>query len=84
VPLVYRWQGSIQEERGSTGLFKTPRRHRRALIARIAELHSYDVPAASVWPIERPCPLMRTWVTQESGWTARTDAAPALGGYSNI
>ena len=41
-------------------LFKTARPD--ALIARITELHSYDVPAVVAWPIEKAHPLYAEWV----------------------
>ena len=64
---VYRWQGSIEEDEEVPALFKTRADTADALIARISELHSYDVPAAVVWPIERALPAYVDWVAQESG-----------------
>ncbi|MDP8913450.1 MAG: divalent-cation tolerance protein CutA [Pseudomonadota bacterium] len=34
---------------------------------RIAELHSYDVPAAVIWPIERSLPAYAEWIVKEGG-----------------
>jgi periplasmic divalent cation tolerance protein len=64
---IYRWQGSIQEDEELPALFKTRADTAEALIARIAELHSYEVTAAVVWPIERALPAYADWVAQESG-----------------
>jgi periplasmic divalent cation tolerance protein len=64
---VYRWQGGIHEDEEIPALFKTGADAAEALIARISELHSYDVPAAVVWPIERALPAYADWVEQESG-----------------
>jgi periplasmic divalent cation tolerance protein len=64
---VYRWEGSIQEDEEVPALFKTRADTADALVARIAELHSYEVPAAVVWPIERALPAYADWVVQESG-----------------
>jgi periplasmic divalent cation tolerance protein len=64
---VYRWQGSIHEDEEVPALFKTRADTAEALIARIAELHSYDVPAAVVWPIDGALPAYAEWVAQESG-----------------
>ena len=47
-------------------LFKTAAGRAEALIARIAELHSYDLPAAIVWPIAAALPAYRDWVRAES------------------
>ena len=38
-----------------------------ALIERIAELHSYDVPAAVVWPIANALDAYEAWVADETG-----------------
>lgn len=46
---IYRWEGKIEEATEVPALFKTAETGR--LIARIAALHSYDVPAITAWPI---------------------------------
>jgi periplasmic divalent cation tolerance protein len=43
-------------------LFKTTLDKADALIARIKELHSYDVPSIVVWPIERLPADFGDWV----------------------
>ena len=43
-------------------LFKTVAEGAEALLARIGELHSYDVPAAVVWPIAAAIPAYSEWV----------------------
>ena len=50
---IYRWEGVVQSATETPALFKTTLDKADALIARIKELHSYDVPAIVVWPIER-------------------------------
>lgn len=62
---IYRWQGRIERGHEVPALFKTA--DPQALIARIAELHSYDVPAAVAWPIEHSHPDYARWVEAESG-----------------
>lgn len=57
---IYRWQGRIERAEEIPALFKTARP--AALIARIAELHSYDVPAAVAWPIDPAHPPYAEWV----------------------
>lgn len=64
---VYRWQGEVEEAEEVPALFKTSAKRAEALIARIAELHSYDIPAAVAWPIEQTLPAYSDWVEQESG-----------------
>jgi periplasmic divalent cation tolerance protein len=61
---IYRWQGAIEEAEEVPALFKTAAARAEALIARIAELHSYDVPAAVVWPIARSLDSYRGWVME--------------------
>ena len=60
---IYRWQGAIEEADEVAGPVQDHADAADALIARIAELHSYDVPAVVVWPIERAARRpMRDWV----------------------
>ena len=63
---IYRWQGKIEEADEVAALFKTRADAADALIARLAELHGYDVPAAVVWPIERSLGAYGDWVTAET------------------
>lgn len=50
---IYRWEGAIETATETPALFKTTLDKADALIARVSELHSYEVPAIVVWPIER-------------------------------
>jgi periplasmic divalent cation tolerance protein len=61
---IYRWRGAIEEAREAPALFKTRVDALPRLIARIAELHSYEVPAIVVWPIERVWPAYAAWVSE--------------------
>ena len=63
---IYRWQGAVEEAAEHPALFKTSAARAEALLARIAALHSYDVPAAVVWPIARTLPAYGEWVAQET------------------
>ena len=63
---IYRWQGKIEEAEEVPALFKTHADRADALIARLAELHSYDVPAAAVWPIAQTLPAYAQWVADET------------------
>jgi periplasmic divalent cation tolerance protein len=64
---LYRWQGAIEEAQEVAALFKTRADLAEALMARLAELHSYDVPAAVVWPINAGLPAYLEWVLAETG-----------------
>jgi periplasmic divalent cation tolerance protein len=50
---IYRWQGKVEEAEEVPAILKTSAAAAENLIARIAELHSYDVPAITAWPVER-------------------------------
>ena len=62
---IYRWQSRIEEAGEVPALFKTSEAAAPALLARLAELHSYDVPAAVVWPIADALESYREWVAGE-------------------
>ena len=61
---IYRWQGAVERTQEVPALFKTAQPE--ALIARIAALHSYDVPAAVAWPIALAHPPYAAWVQENS------------------
>lgn len=63
---IYRWQGKVEEAEEVPVLFKTAAAQAEALLARLAELHSYDVPAAVVWPIDASLPSYVDWVRSET------------------
>jgi periplasmic divalent cation tolerance protein len=62
---IYHWQGRIEEGAEVAALFKTTAAGAEALIARIAALHSYDVPAAVAWPIAAAHDPYAAWVAAE-------------------
>lgn len=64
---IYRWQGKVAEADEVAAIFKTSAGKAGALAARIAELHSYKVPAAVVWPISAALPIYADWVLEETG-----------------
>ena len=63
---LFRWDGAVQEQEEVPALFKTTRAGADALIAAIAERHSYDTPALCVWPIDRAAPGYAEWVGEET------------------
>ena len=62
---VYRWQGKIETATEAPAIFKARADKADALVARIAELHSYEVPAIAVWPIDRAFTAYADWVNEE-------------------
>ena len=59
---IYRWHGEVQEASEVSAILKTAAHQADALIARIAGLHSYDVPAITVWPVEKLLVSYAEWV----------------------
>ena len=62
---IYRWQGKIEVAAETPAIFKARADKAEALVARIAELHSYEVPAIVIWPIEAALPAYAEWVSDE-------------------
>jgi len=58
----YRWEDAIETATEIPALFKADSAQVDALIARIAELHSYDVPAIAVWRVDKALPAYADWV----------------------
>ena len=64
---IYRWEGAIEQVDEVAALFKTRAECAARLIERLGELHSYDVPAAVVWPIVSAGDSYREWVLDSTG-----------------
>lgn len=62
---IYRWQGKVEVAAEAPAIFKARADKADALVARIAELHSYDVPAIAVWPVDKTLPAYAEWVNEE-------------------
>lgn len=63
----YRWQGRVEEAEEVPAVFKTTTGEAPGLVRRIAELHSYENPAITVWPIAEVPEPYRRWVLGNSG-----------------
>jgi periplasmic divalent cation tolerance protein len=64
---LYRWQGTIEDEPEELMLVKTRRHLAAAAIARIRELHSYEIPEAVVIPVESGSEPYLAWLAGETG-----------------
>jgi periplasmic divalent cation tolerance protein len=64
---LYHWQGAIEQAEEVAAIFKTPRETAPALVARVAALHSYDLPAIAVWEVTETLPAYARWVREEAG-----------------
>jgi periplasmic divalent cation tolerance protein len=59
---IYRWKDAIETADEVAAIFKTTEATADALIARIAALHSYDVPCVVAWPVEKFLGPYADWV----------------------
>ena len=57
---IYRWKDAIETAQEVAVIFKTTQEQADALIARIATLHSYDVPCIAAWPVDKSSAAMPT------------------------
>jgi periplasmic divalent cation tolerance protein len=64
---IYRWQGAIETADEVAAILKTDRGQADALIARIATLHSYDVPCIVTWPVDKLLASYGDWVEDSVG-----------------
>jgi periplasmic divalent cation tolerance protein len=64
---IYRWQGAIETANEVPAILKTTVEASDALIARLAAMHSYDVPCIAVWPIEKLLLNYSEWVEATVG-----------------
>jgi periplasmic divalent cation tolerance protein len=63
---IYQWQAAIETSDEVPAILKTSADASDALIARIAGLHSYDVPCIAVWPIEKLLLSYSEWIEQNA------------------
>jgi periplasmic divalent cation tolerance protein len=68
---IYRWQGAIEQADEVAALLKTTADLGPRLIERLGELHSYEVPGAVIWPIERTLAAYEGWIQAETGLPPR-------------
>jgi periplasmic divalent cation tolerance protein len=59
---IYRWRGAVESADEVPAIFKTSAAQADALVARIASLHSYEIPCVAVWPIDRLPLSYADWV----------------------
>ena len=61
---IYRWRGAVETTDEVPAILKTRADTSDALMARLAGLHSYDMPCIAVWPIEKLLLSYSEWVEQ--------------------
>jgi periplasmic divalent cation tolerance protein len=63
---IYRWKGKVETADEVAAILKTHHWNADALIARIAALHSYEVPCIVTWPIDKVLRGYADWVEDNS------------------
>ncbi|HEY3380870.1 MAG TPA: divalent-cation tolerance protein CutA [Vicinamibacterales bacterium] len=63
---VYRWRGRVERERERQVIIKTTRARVEALIARVGQLHPYEVPELVVLASDGGGPAYLDWVRGET------------------
>lgn len=66
VTSVYRWQGVVERATEVLLVMKTRRALAKRVVARLRELHSYDVPEVVVLPIDAGSRPYLDWVLGET------------------
>jgi periplasmic divalent cation tolerance protein len=64
---MYRWQGAVESAEEAAAILKTSQDSADALIARISELHSYEVPCIVTWPIDKVLRGYADWIEDSVG-----------------
>ncbi|HSJ06764.1 MAG TPA: divalent-cation tolerance protein CutA [Longimicrobiales bacterium] len=64
---IYRWDGAVQRQPEVMIIFKTERAAVPRLLARIADLHPYDVPEALALDVVAGLPPYLAWVAANAG-----------------
>jgi periplasmic divalent cation tolerance protein len=64
---IYRWKGEIESAEEVAAILKTSDASAAALMARIAALHSYDVPCIVAWPVDKVLRSYADWVEDSTG-----------------
>ena len=64
---IYRWLGQVETAEEVAAILKTTHAQASPLIARIAELHSYEVPCIVTWPVDKLLGAYAQWVEDSVG-----------------
>lgn len=59
---IYRWEGALQRDNEVLIVFKTTRAVLAKLMARVEEIHPYDVPEVLALPVTAGLEAYTTWV----------------------
>ncbi|MGH1349622.1 MAG: divalent-cation tolerance protein CutA [Methyloligellaceae bacterium] len=63
---IYEWEGKLEEASEVVVLYKTTRANCNSLVARVTELHSYDIPAVLICDISGGNGEFLNWISQQT------------------
>jgi periplasmic divalent cation tolerance protein len=63
---IYEWLGKPVHSKEVTATFKTQKKHTKAIIKTIEELHSYDVPCVVFWPLGIGAKNFMSWIQTQT------------------
>ena len=63
---IYRWKGAVETAGETVLIAKTRETLAQALIARVRELHTYEVPCIVVLPVTDGLPAFLRWIDDET------------------
>lgn len=66
---IYRWQGAVHDDGETLAIIKTTRGRLPALLARLPDLHPYEVPEAIVLPVLAGHLPYLAWVAEQTSAT---------------
>ncbi len=64
---VFEWEGEASSATEAAALFKTTAEQLDALVARLGELHPYDIPAIVAWRCDAAHPATLEWLNTTLG-----------------
>lgn len=66
VTSLYRWEGKMRQEKEVSVILKTTEPRVPQAIARLKQLHPYDLPAITAWKADIAEPGFAAWVHEET------------------
>lgn len=63
---VYRWQGAVHDDAEELLIIKTSRERVDAVVARVREIHPYEVPEVVALPVEAGSAPYLAWVLEQT------------------
>ena len=64
---LYRWEGEVRDDPEAVVILKSRTELMEALVGRVKELHSHDVPCVVSWPILDGNAEYLNWLAAETG-----------------